>query len=406
MLQNFKNSAVAIALSVVILSGCNESTSSSHGDDYDIGNPPVETEFNEKALIANLSTIVTTAFNTFAEQTVNLEQSVVQYCQALESSAVDTELTAAQGEWRENMVAWQSIELMQLQPLLANDGKLRDDIYSWPEIYPCGVDFDTMYHEANDFNGSPYDITTRRANRKGLYALEYILFNEGAEHSCGTETPPNWNDLTETEIVQARCDYAATVAGDINRNATLLLEAWSGDTGFIHELANAGTEQSTIESEHAAVNLLSDAMFYLDSISKDAKLATPLGLVANSCGSQACPEDVESVYANHSVENLIQNLKGFNQFFTGGDDEQSTGFVDYLNFVGDEDTAATMTTAIATAIEQLEAYQISLSEALETNETQVEETHANVKAITDELKTDFIQSLALELPQTSAGDND
>ncbi|WP_338324750.1 hypothetical protein [Pseudoalteromonas phenolica] len=36
----------------------------------------------------------------------------------------------------------------------------------------------------------------------------------------------------------------------------------------------------------------------------------------------------------------------------------------------------------------------------------VEHTHAKVKDITDQFKHDFINKLALELPKTSAGDND
>jgi hypothetical protein len=40
------------------------------------------------------------------------------------------------------------------------------------------------------------------------------------------------------------------------------------------------------------------------------------------------------------------------------------------------------------------------------NEQQVRDVHGQVKVLTDELKNDFINELALELPTTSAGDND
>jgi hypothetical protein len=36
----------------------------------------------------------------------------------------------------------------------------------------------------------------------------------------------------------------------------------------------------------------------------------------------------------------------------------------------------------------------------------VQEVHDQLKDVTDNMKTDFIQRLALELPATSAGDND
>ena len=60
-------------------------------------------------------------------------------------------------------------------------------------------------------------------------------------------------------------------------------------------------------------------------------------------------------------------------------------------------------TKALTAIDQLTT---SLAVALENTPEQVEQIHTDVKDITDQLKTDFITSLALELPATSAGDND
>ena len=74
--------------------------------------------------------------------------------------------------------------------------------------------------------------------------------------------------------------------------------------------------------------------------------------------------------------------------------------------VGDQDTATTMTTDVEEAITDIQAYQQTLAQTLATNEAQVTQTHSNVKDVTDKLKTDFITSLSLQLPATSAGDND
>ena len=403
MFSHFRKTPIAIALSTLILVGCGESTDATFGPDYDTGNQ-VDTEFNEQALVNNIATnIITPLFATF-KNVVDVQYAQVgAYCSAVKAGSVGSSLDDAKASWRDTMLVWQQAEMMQVEPLIENDGKLRNDIYSWPDVFTCGVDQDTLYFMDGEFNGQPYDIESRRANRKGLYALEYLLFNESTGHSCQVVEPDGWSDLTPEQVVEARCEYATEVARALTDNAQQLENGWAT---FSSELMAAGQEGSQFASIHDAVNHLSDAMFYLDSISKDAKLATPLGLVANTCGSQACPEDVESKFANHSVENLIQNLQGFNQFFTGGDEEQSVGFVDYLNFVGDTETAETMSAAINTAIAQLQAYQSTLADTLANNEADVEQTHANVKAVTDKLKTDFIQSLALELPQTSAGDND
>ena len=403
MLSQLKKTPIAVLIGAALLTGCNESTDSSHGADYNIGKE-VETDFNEQALVANITdNIITPLFSAFGDVAQSQHQDVAAYCSALKGGSVGDSLSNAQSSWQDTMLVWQQAEMMQVDPLLQNESKLRNDIYSWPDVFTCGVDQDTMFFRNGEFDGQPYDIDSRRANRKGLYALEYLLFNSSTNHSCQVVPPEGWNNLTPEQINVARCEFATEVARDVTVNAERLQTAWAS---FATELTTAGQSGSSFDTVHDAVNHLSDAMFYLDSITKDAKLATPLGLVANSCGSQACPQDVESNYANHSVENLIQNLKAFELFFTGGGETERTGFVDYLNHVGDTDTAEKMTAAITAAISQLEAYQVTLAEALATDEAQVETTHANVKAITDELKTDFIQSLALELPKTSAGDND
>jgi hypothetical protein len=43
---------------------------------------------------------------------------------------------------------------------------------------------------------------------------------------------------------------------------------------------------------------------------------------------------------------------------------------------------------------------------LQQETDKVTDTHTKVKAVTDQLKHDFINKLALELPKSSAGDND
>ena len=86
--------------------------------------------------------------------------------------------------------------------------------------------------------------------------------------------------------------------------------------------------------------------------------------------------------------------------------EGAIGFRDYLIDVGDQETADSIDANIITAITNAQAYETSLAETLTADEDKVLQTHTDVKNITDQLKTDFINSLALELPKTAAGDND
>ena len=408
---------LAASVLATTLIGCGESGSSNAGPDF--GAPTVTpNDFNEAALLANLAdNVVTPTYTQFVGLSEQLTSDINTYCsseialdgQTGTADEVTAALSTAQNSWRASMNQWQQIELMQFAPLLNEDGILRDRIYSWPVVSSCGVDLDVVSFELGNINGAPFDITLRTPARKGLDALEYLLFNSNLDHSCvGATFPEGWNGRTEQARKIARCQFATEVATDINTNADILLNEWSGANGFASVLKTAGTVGNQFETEHQAVNHISDAMFYIDSITKDGKLATPLGLFANVCGAEPCPEAVESPYANNSLNNILNNLLSLQKLYSGDltSDGQGVGFDDFLADVGDNDTAQAMATTINEAITAINAYQASLASTLADNPEQVEGSHQGVKDITDVMKTDYINSLALELPATSAGDHD
>ncbi len=417
MFIQMPRAALYIAISsVFFVSGC-DSTSSEVGPDFNNAstvNTPTNTSFDEQALIDNLTdNIITPVFEQFSTVSATQIQSMTDYCQ-VETSAEQGNSTAeqvtvarnsAQTAWNNTMDVWQQAELMQIGPLAENNSFLRNKIYSWPIVNTCSVDFEVLNFRAGNIGGVTFDITNRTPSRRGLYALEYLLFNEDLNHSCMTSSEPliEWNNQTEAFRKVARCEFAVEVASDINNSATELLEEWTGETGFANLLKGAGDEGNPFSTELEAINRITDAFFYLDTFTKDGKLATPLGIFDNICGSQVCPEAVESLFANYSAENIENNLIAFQRLFSG---ETGTGFDDYLTDVGDGSTATSITTAVQTSIDTIQSYQSTLAETLIADEDLVTQTHADISAITDDLKADFINSLALELPATAAGDND
>ena len=419
--SKFLQSITVAVSSALILSACSDSVQSTAGEDFNSGggNNGGTTTFNETALLSNLTNnVITPAYLNFETLANQLHLTVDQYCSVETSfnngSATaaerDNELAAAQQSWHNSMEQWQKIEVMQLGPLIENQSLLRNQIYSWPVTSTCAVDQDVVYFNQGNINGEPYNIANRVATRRGLDALEYLLFNENLEHSCSSTTAPDgWDNLTSAERRQQRCEFATEVASDIGQSSQILLNAWDGANGYAASLLNAANEPgSDFANAHEAVNRVSDAMFYIDSVTKDGKLGVPLGLFENDCQQSLCPQDLESQFAYQSLEHIRNNLISLKSLFTGevNNSEDTTGFDDYLIEEGASMTANNMRTAIDAAIADVEAYQQNLSLTLQNNDAQVRETHRKVKAITDQLKTDFINQLALELPATSAGDND
>ncbi len=417
----FEKRLISVALaSAFILSACGEETTITNGEGF---NKNTNTDFDQGKLVASIvDNVITPTYQQFSTLAASQKDSIVAYCEQEKSYTPgdDAALVAdakqsAQDSWRVAMNGWQLADMMQLEPLLKGDGALRNNIYSWPTKNSCGVDLDVTYFKDGNVNSQPYDIAARTASRKSLVALEYLLFNDNLAHSCtGTTKPIEWNNQTEQYRKVARCEFAVEVATDIENNAEQLLTDWLGSDakiGYATKLKSAGESGSEFVTAHDAVNKLSDALFYLDKFTKDAKLAEPLGLFANDCGAQACPDSVESKYSEHSLKNIENNLRALKMFMQGSneiDNEESDaiGFRHYLIDVGDVVTADNLDEHVNLAIENTKAYQASLAKSLVDNADKVLETHGDVKNVTDKLKSDFITSLALEVPKTSAGDND
>lgn len=408
---------ISIVVSVsLLLAACGQDVSSTQGAGFDdgINDDNTTTNFNQLALITSLTdNVISPTFERFKTEADKQTNAITAYCEsensladnATEQGSVDQAKSNAQVQWRATMNVWQQAELMLLGPLLEDDGLLRNKIYSWPNVNSCGVDYDVIFFNENNVNGQPYNITLRTASRKGLDALEYLLFNDNLAHSCpaNVTAPIGWSNFTDSKRKTTRCNYAVEVAKDIVTNADSLLAQWNTTDGYANRLKQAGTTGSIFANEHDAVNKLSDTLFYVDSFTKDEKLATPIGLFANSCGSSVCIEDVESPYSKHSLTNIKNNVLAFEKLFNG---DSGIGFSDYLIDVGSITTATEMQTNITKVLTTIDQISTSLSSTLENTPEQAEQIHTEVKNITDQLKADFITSLALELPATSAGDND
>ena len=414
-----------IAGSLSYLAACSEDISSQAGSEFNpdnIGNntstPSVIADtFNQQALLENLvDNIITPTYQDFLTQAQTQQETINTYC-GLEQNhndgddrqAIETALSDSQSQWLTTTNQWQLAEVMQIGPLTTNSSTLRNNIYSWPVISHCGIDQDILFFQNGFINTTPYEITQRTSTRRGLDAAHYLLFNPSLEHSCTTQRDilDTWPTLSDQQRRVARCEFAVEVATDITASAQTLNDEWAI---FSQTLKNAGELNNDFDDVHDGVNAVTDALFYIDSIVKDKKIGTPLGLFTNNCGGvgSICIDDVESALSDQSISHLIQNLTAFQKLFTGqGIDETNTvGFDDYLTDVNDQSTSDNIIASTQKAIDDLTAYQVSLSQRLTTDATAVEATHSNVKDITDQMKADFINSLALSLPSTAAGDND
>ncbi|MBT8495101.1 MAG: imelysin family protein [Deltaproteobacteria bacterium] len=391
---------IGSALIVFFALGCG-------GDDGGTGQP--DDNFDRRAMLANLGdNLLIPVYDGFQAAAGGLETAVSAYCAALGTGEEATRLSEAQTAWNLAMDAWQLAESMLFGPAAMNEKTLREQVYSWPAISSCAVDQEVAtYHDA----GSA-DIATKLNNRRGLDAVEYLLFAADLEHTCPVQSAPaGWDALSDDQRKAARCGYAGLAAADVRVRADIVAEAWSPTGGnFIGDLKSAGESDSSFASAQEAVNVVSDALFYLDTEVKTMKLGEPAGITLNSCNTvmEPCLAELESQFGLHSRENVVANLRGASMLFHGDSlaGDPGLGFDDFLIELGASDLAATMSADFAAAISSAEAIPTPLRDALSGDYASVQAAHQATRAITVNLKSQFLTVLGLDLPDSAAGDND
>ncbi len=401
----FRNSFMKIGLCLLL-------TACSSGGSGGTAALPCAT-FDCKGMLNNLGTnIMMPTINDFKTKADAMKTAVDAYVVALAANPTETtKRDAARDAWKLAMATWQAVEVMQIGPLTDTLGVLRDKIYSWPVTNNCGVDQDVVFADTGSLsNGTTdYVLAERTRDRRGMDALEYVLFNEDLNHSCGTSVPVGWSALTDVKA--ARATYAKLAAADVSAQAQILLDQWNGTTGFLVELTQAGSSASRFTSVEAAVNAVSDALFYYEDETKDIKLAKPLGLKANACSAtannQGCAKEVESPFSLTSKENIKNNLLALQELFLGNKPGAATallGFDDFLDALGGD--SSLLKSRIAAAIPKVDEISPTLKAAVISDKASVQEAWDAAKLVTDQLKENFLEVLKLNIPGSAAGDGD
>ena len=272
-----------------------------------------------RELLANLSAkVILPTFNDFVAKAKALESATNAYATGLDAA----KLEAARTAWKAAMAVWERAELMQVGPTaIASDATpggmgLRNEIYAWPDSFPCGLDrvlVSKQYEDLATLRNETY------FNARGLYALEALLFEERTTSACNaddpTVTPAAWSALVAGDLTKRRALYAKTLATDVRINAEAVIKAWNAS--FRKEFTSAGAGSKLFATTGEAINAVSDGLFYVDTETKDMKLGDPGGFTM-TCLDKPCPEKVEHPFARVSKQAVLANIMfGFLLIFTG-----------------------------------------------------------------------------------------
>ncbi|MCG5053088.1 MAG: imelysin family protein [Myxococcales bacterium] len=311
----------------------------------------------------------------------------------------------AQQAWRNAMATWQQLEAFQFGPAATQNviggQDLRVTIYSWPTVDRCKVESAL----ARDLYGNPAVLASNLSLR-GLDALETLLFLTDTANAC----PPTdalvqapWALLDAAALDQKRAAYAQVLGNDLLTSSLALQTAWEPTGGNF--LAKVQTPSAPpYNSLKMALNALSDALFYVESETKDMKLGPALGITECS----GCTSLYESNFALASKSNVINNLLGFQRLYSGcALDGAGPGFHQLLWTRGAGALAEEMNQALKASQQALATLQSpDLATAIVNERALVLEAHTQLTTLARLMKAQFVSVLDLNLPMSVATDND
>lgn len=382
--------------------------------------PPPDPEFDTTAMLTDFAdNVIAPNYAALLEEAGAFaaeDGPVAGLCAAIGGTEEEGARSTARDRWREAMARVQATEIHVIGPTLANGEALRHRLLSFSAgpISTCGIDQSAALTADED---SDFDLGSRSLNQRGFGAIEYLLFNDEMTHTCASQVPSTagWNELDETERRRARCDLALAIANDAADAAGAIVEQWDE---YREEFLDEGRSGETLQ-------LVTDAIFAMDTLVKDAKLGIPTG-INDGCSGVACPERVESKYARNSLANVRANTAAYLELFNGGDGSGFDDLIDDEGFPEVSDRFARNAEAVVEAIDRAPNALYDELIAIETSSgaTACMNAFAEpdtgepddglqgcritglLKRITDDLKIDFVAIVDVDIPGSAQMDND
>ncbi len=409
-----------VSLSFFSLPSCSDDESEPGGGSDSQGGSGAEDSNLTSDVLANFSSgVLLPSLEDFAEKASQLNQALTAL-DKLEGSALDD----AQAAFTTAFDRWQLVEMMKIGPLAAQGisaASTADDIY-WANENTCSINklLTVKAYESEEL------LKEQNPTTRSLSAIEYLLYYSGRENDCSPLTDINakglWDELSDEELTIRRLAYVKRVGELLEANAQASVATYGGQgsfetdqTNFAEEIANAGASESVYADRQEALNTWAEALFAIDTETKDSKLGAPAGI--SECLSD-CP--VESRFASLSLLALQRNLESFDlQFFGGvregyifGSDAKvyptsdAPGIDDLLIAVDEQEIVDDMVAKLDIAHASLAKIDGTLAEAIEKDDPAVEQAHSDLSSVVTLFKTDVFQSLNIELPNRAASDSD
>lgn len=341
---------------------------------------PVEDDTAQRAVIHDLAYNVMYPWQMeMAVEAQKVSAAMTAFC----ADPTDANLKAAQAAWRAARLPLKHAEVLRFGP--AEDLRLGAAMDFWP------ARADTIEAAVT---AAPEPITTDHiaslgTSSKGMPAIEYLIFDPVAGNPT-ILTALGGMDATSKK----RCAYAQALGETLAKDAAALDAAWNPTVGdFVDQVANAGNGSTTFTSGQNAVgrvvNLLNAAL----QATNETKLSGPLGTATG----MPDPTVVESRFSDHSIEDLVENIRAVEEVYMGHHGDKSGKGLTVLVAARSKPIDAAVVQALSDAQKSVLAIPPPLRLALTDHPTEVNAAHAAIRALRIRLSTDVASVLGVSI---------
>lgn len=189
----------------------------------------------------------------FADAARQQQAAVSALCAAPGEAA----LTSAREDFRKTALAWSRIEWLSFGP--ARQGNRREILFFWPDNRGRGLrQVEDLAASTDAAQFADAAFANKSVSVKGLPALEYVLFGDGAD----TLLSPG----------AVRCAFANAIAASVAATSQDLSSAWQGDKGYRQVILSAGPENAEFRNHKEALQKFLTAASEQVQIVSDLKL--------------------------------------------------------------------------------------------------------------------------------------
>jgi hypothetical protein len=297
---------------------------------------------------------------------------------ALEATPTEATLGAAQSAWRAVRTPWSMQESFHVGPSEElHTGAAADQVPSTTGIDSLLAGSAPLTKEA---------VAELGANRKGMLAMEYVLFDaEGGNAAVLSRLTAEGNAGTR------RRAYVKALGAVLHEDARAVRTAWEPDQGnFIAQLSSAGNSGSKYATQKDAVDEVVNRL--IASVeTAELKLSKPLGF---DTGGTIRPDQEETRRSDNTLRDLLDTLEGMERVWLGPNGNGGLSRVVAANNKALDETVRGDLAAVRTA---LEAIPPPLRTALYNHRESVESARAAIANLRATLTSEVVANLGVTL---------